>query len=128
MPARILVVDDDQDTLRLLKLILESSGLQPMLAENGRVALDLMAEQLPDLVLCDILMPVMNGYETLMAIRENPGTSAIPVIMLSALGQERDLQQALASGADDYVVKPFSLRPLLAKINARLIRTPTPVQ
>ena len=128
MPARILVVDDDQDTLRLLKLILESSGLQPVLAENGRVALDLMAEQMPDLVLCDILMPVMNGYETLTAIRKNPGTKAIPVIMLSALGQERDLQKALAAGADDYIVKPFSLRPLLAKINARLIQAHTPIQ
>jgi DNA-binding response OmpR family regulator len=120
MPARILVVDDDPDTLKLLRLILESSGFSPVLTENGRQALSAIAEQRPDLVLCDVLMPVLDGYETLVAIRSNSQTETLPVLMLSALGQERDVQRALDAGADGYVVKPFALRPLLAAINEKL--------
>ncbi len=120
MPGTILVVDDDQDTLKLLKLILESSGFQAVLAENGKVALALMNEQKPDLVLCDVLMPVLDGYETLLAIRSDPGLCSTPVLMLSALGQEQDVQRAMAAGADGYIIKPFSLRPLIDEINKHL--------
>ncbi len=120
MAARILVVDDDQDTLKLLRLILESSGLMPVLTENGREALLAIREQPPDLVLCDILMPELDGYETLVAIRADPATQALPVLMLSALGQEQDVQRALEAGANGYIVKPFSLRRLLAAISEHL--------
>ncbi len=124
MPGTILIVDDDQDTLKLLKLILESSGFSVMLAENGRVALTLMSEQKPDLVLCDVLMPVLDGYETLIAIRSNPDLCPTPVLMLSALGQEQDVQRAMAAGANGYIIKPFSLRPLLTEINRQLAAAP----
>jgi DNA-binding response OmpR family regulator len=127
MPARILVVDDDPDTLKLLRLILESSGFSPVLTENGRQALSAIAEQRPDLVLCDVLMPVLDGYETLVAIRSNSQTETLPVLMLSALGQESDVQRALDAGADGYVVKPFALRPLLAAINENLAATAPPI-
>jgi CheY-like chemotaxis protein len=119
MATKILVVDDDPDTLRLLKLILESSGFEVLLAENGVEALTLTERQ-PALVLCDVLMPNLDGYETLTAIRSNPATKDIPVLMLSALGQERDVQRALDAGANGYVVKPFSLRPLVSLIQEHL--------
>ncbi len=120
MAARILVVDDDPDTLDLLRLILQNSGLVPVLAENGRQALFAIAEERPDLVLCDVLMPELDGYETLLAIRADPATEALPVLMLSALGQEHDVQRALEAGANGYIVKPFALRPLLAAIYQHL--------
>jgi CheY-like chemotaxis protein len=128
MPARILVVDDDPDTLKLLRLILESSGFHPLLAENGRQALMVIAEQRPDLVLCDVLMPVLDGYETLVAIRTNPQTATLPVLMLSALGQEHDVQRAIEAGADGFIVKPFALRPLLTAINEKLAAPSLPVE
>jgi CheY-like chemotaxis protein len=127
MPARILVVDDDPDTLKLLRLILESSGYDPVLTENGHQALSIIAERRPDLVLCDVLMPVLDGYETLVAIRTNPQTEILPVLMLSALGQEHDVQRALEAGADGYIVKPFTLRPLLTAIQEKLAAAALPV-
>ncbi len=120
MPARILVVDDDQDTLKLLRLILESSGFVTTLVENGQQALLAIARERPDLVLCDVLMPELDGYEMLIAIRSDPQIEALPVLMLSALGQEQDVQRALEAGANGYIVKPFSLLPLLSAIDAQL--------
>ena len=95
MPARILVVDDDEDTRALLKLVLQSAGFVPVLAGHGQQALEEIGKEKPDLVLCDILMPVLDGYSTLLAIRADIVFRDVPVLMLSALGQEQDVQRAL---------------------------------
>lgn len=119
MVARILVVDDDLDTLNLLKLILENAGYTALLARSGQEALVLLREH-PDLVLCDVLMPPPNGYETLRAIRNDPQYCRLPVLMVSALGQDRDVNLALEAGADGYIIKPFRLRALLNAIRQHL--------
>jgi CheY-like chemotaxis protein len=119
MPTKVLVVDDDQDTLILLKLVLENAGYQALLAETGEEALRILAEG-PALVLCDILMPAFDGYEILAAIRSDPKTADLPVLMLSALGQEGDVQRARERGADGYIVKPFTLRGLLTEVRSHL--------
>ena len=119
-PVRILIVDDDRDTLQLVELVLRSAGLEVVRAENGREALERLAADLPALVLCDVLMPEMDGFETLVRIRNDPRTMHLPVIMLSALGQEKDVQRALDYGANSYVSKPFSLRRLVAEVTSYL--------
>jgi DNA-binding response OmpR family regulator len=120
MPARILVVDDDLDTLKLLHLILENAGFQPILAEGGSQAVAIIRDQPPALILCDVLMPGVDGFAVLLAVRSDPATARIPVVMLSALGQEQDVKRAMEAGASGYVIKPFSLRPLLAEVNRHL--------
>lgn len=120
MPARILIVDDDEDTRALLKLVLQSAGFEPVLAAHGGQALAEIRRQKPDAVLCDILMPVLDGYDTLLAIRADANAHDVPVLMLSALGQEHDVQRALGAGANGYVLKPFAIRMLLDAIHEQL--------
>jgi CheY-like chemotaxis protein len=101
----------------LLEFVLGNAGYQVVTAENGLQALQRLAEETPSLVLCDILMPGVDGFDVLTAVRSNPDTNALPVLMLSALGQEKDLQRAMEAGANSYIVKPFSLRQLLREVN-----------
>ncbi len=115
----ILVVDDDQAILRLLKRTLEPEGFGVVIASNGRSALALLEEHKPDLVILDIMMPGLDGFQVLDLIRQR---SNIPVIMLTARGEVTSLNEALGLGADDYVRKPFSTRELLARIRAKLRR------
>jgi two-component system, sensor histidine kinase ChiS len=116
--AKILIVDDDRDTLKLLELVLHNAGFDVARAENGKQAIQRLAEGRPVLVLCDILMPEMDGYETLLFIRSTHEKKDLPVVMLSALGQEKDVQRAMAAGANSYITKPFSLRQLLSEVRA----------
>jgi DNA-binding response OmpR family regulator len=120
MRAEILIIDDDQDMLRLLELALSSAGFRVTCVENGPQALRYLAKGLPDLVLCDILMPDMDGYEILVMIRSNPQTNRLPVLMLSGLGQQKDVQRALEAGANSYICKPFSLRGLVKEVRSHL--------
>lgn len=116
---RIMVVDDDQEMLKLLNRTLELEGFDAIIATDGDSALAMLAEVEPDLVILDIMMPGLDGFQTLDLIRER---SNVPVIMLSARCEVRLLQKALALGADDYVKKPFSTRSLVARIWAKLRR------
>jgi DNA-binding response OmpR family regulator len=124
--AKILVVDDDPDIRTLLRLVLMSSGFRVVLAEDGDQALRRVAEDLPDLVLCDILMPNLDGYETLAALRSNPASRSLPVLIISARGEAHAVKRALDAGANGYFVKPFETRDLVAEIR-RLLSARTTV-
>jgi two-component system KDP operon response regulator KdpE len=119
---KILAVDDEQRMVRFIQLNLEQDGFQVITAYNGKDALEQVRTQLPDLILLDIMMPDINGFEVLRKIRE---VSNVPVIMLTAKGEEDDRIQGLELGADDYITKPFSPRELVSRIRAVLRRTKT---
>ncbi|HEY71298.1 MAG TPA: response regulator transcription factor [Anaerolineae bacterium] len=120
---RILVVDDEPRMIDFIRLNLEHDGFEVSQAESGLVALEQLRDQLPDLVLLDIMMPDLNGFETLKLMRE---ISTVPVIMLTAKGEEDDRVRGLELGADDYVTKPFSPRELVSRVRAVLRRTQMP--
>ena len=115
----IMVVDDEQAVLRLLNRTLETEGYGVILADNGSSALALLDEHTPDLVILDIMMPELDGFQVLPLIRQR---SNVPIIMLTARGEVTTLRHALALGADDYVRKPFGRGELLARIRAKLRR------
>ena len=117
---KILVVDDEQRMVRFIQLNLEQDGFEVITAYNGKEALEQVRTQLPDLILLDIMMPDINGFEVLKKIRE---VNNVPVIMLTAKGEEDDRIQGLELGADDYITKPFSPRELVSRIRAVLRRT-----
>ena len=120
---RILVVDDEPDLVHAIRLYLEEEGYLLFSASNGLDALEIVRERLPDLVVLDVQMPKMDGFETLKRIRE---VSQAPVIMLTVRSAEQDKVRGLKMGADDYVTKPFSQRELLSRIEAVLRRAETP--
>jgi CheY-like chemotaxis protein len=114
--GRILVVDDSPFMVRLVTYMLESAGHETTSAENGKVALDLMAKEVPDLVFLDTMMPEMDGLETLRAIRANPSTADVPVLMLTAKTQNDDFQAAIEAGANGYLTKPFNQGDVLDSV------------
>ena len=118
----ILVVDDEARMVRFIQLNLEHDGFQVISANNGREALEQVRSQLPNLILLDVMMPDLDGFEVLERIREQ---SAVPIIMLTAKGEEDDRVRGLELGADDYITKPFSPRELVSRVRAVLRRTET---
>jgi len=116
---RILVVDDEERMVRFIRLNLEHDGFEVLVAFNGRQALDRVREDLPDLVLLDVMMPEMDGFEVLSLLRE---FSDVPVIMLTARSTEEDIVRGLNLGADDYITKPFSPRVLVSRVRVVLRR------
>ena len=123
----ILAVDDNAKMTRFIRMNLELEGYRVSEASSGMEALDKTREELPDLVLLDVMMPEMDGFETLRHLRE---ISSVPVIMLTVKNEEEDKVRGLELGADDYVTKPFSPRELSSRIKALLRRTeiPTPLE
>ena len=119
---RILIVDDELSILRFLRSNLEDKGYTVISATNGEEALHLIEKDLPDLIILDIMMPKMDGFEACRQLRE---WSQIPVIMLSARDAEKDKVRCLDLGADDYIVKPFGANELMARVSAVLRRTRT---
>jgi two-component system response regulator MtrA len=117
MTARILVVDDDVALAEMISIVLRGEGYVPIQAFDGKEALDLFPDAKPDLVLLDVMLPGFDGIQVCNAIREMSG---VPVIMLTAKGDTTDVVRGLESGADDYVVKPFNPRELVARIRTRL--------
>lgn len=116
---RILVVDDEKRMVTFIRLNLEHDGFDVIEAYSGSQAIDRLRDSLPDLILLDVMMPDLDGFEVLRLIRE---VSAVPVIMLTAKGEENDKVRGLELGADDYVTKPFSPRELVSRIRAVLRR------
>lgn len=116
----ILVVDDEERMARFVHLNLEHDGFQVIEAYRGMKAIQMIRDSLPDLVLLDVMMPDIDGFEVLKLIRE---TSSVPVIMLTAKGEEDDRVHGLELGADDYITKPFSPRELVSRVKAVLRRT-----
>ncbi|MBI3159380.1 MAG: response regulator transcription factor [Chloroflexi bacterium] len=119
MPETILVVDDEPRFLRLVEANLSTEGFTVLTSPNGQDAVKRVADEAPDLVLLDVMMPVLDGFSALDRIRE---FSMVPVIMLTAKGEEADRVEGLNRGADDYVVKPFSAQELVARVRAVLRR------
>jgi DNA-binding response OmpR family regulator len=117
---RILVVDDEERMVRFIRLNLEHDGFQVFEAFNGNQAIDQIRSNLPDLVLLDVMMPDIDGFEVLRMVRES---NTVPVIMLTAKGEEEDRVHGLEMGADDYITKPFSPRELVSRVRAVLRRT-----
>jgi two-component system KDP operon response regulator KdpE len=118
--ARILVVDDDPLIVRLVRLHLERAGHDVLSAATGQEALDVTADELPDLVILDLMLPGLDGYEVCRRIRT---FSLAPVIMLTAKGEQADKLRGFEMGADDYLTKPFAPQELLARVNAVLRRS-----
>jgi two-component system KDP operon response regulator KdpE len=119
----ILVADDEPRIIQFIKMNLESAGYEVCSASNGYEALQKLTEKLPDLIILDVMMPIMDGFEALENIRK---ISTVPVIMLTVKGDETDKIHGLELGADDYVTKPFSPRELVARVKAVLRRVETP--
>ncbi|MBN2169968.1 MAG: response regulator transcription factor [Candidatus Krumholzibacteriota bacterium] len=115
---RILIVDDDPQTLRMLSVSVEKAGYEVMPAETGEEALRLAKEEGPDLVVLDLVLPDSSGLEVCRELREAPETQGIPLIMVTALGEQSDKIYGLEVGADDYMVKPIDVPELLARIRA----------
>jgi DNA-binding response OmpR family regulator len=120
---KVLVVDDEPRMIHFIRLNLEHDGFQVTEALSGAEALEVMRDTLPDLILLDVMMPDLDGFETLQLIRE---ISNVPIIMLTAKGEEDDRVRGLELGADDYVTKPFSPRELVSRVRAVLRRTEMP--
>lgn len=115
----ILVVDDEPRYVKLVEVNLNTEGYDTLSASNGQEAVEMVANEMPDLVLLDVMMPVMDGFTACERIRE---FSTIPIIILTAKGEERDRVRGLDAGADDYIVKPFSAQELLARVRAVMRR------
>ena len=120
MASKILVVDDEPDILDLVELTLVSEGFRVLKATRGEEALELAERERPQLVLLDVGMPGMDGFEALESMRRNPATRSIPVILLTARAQISDKLRGISSGAEDYITKPFDPRDLVDRVNSSL--------
>lgn len=122
MPERkkILAVDDDKFIVMVIRVNLEFEGYEVIEAYDGVQALEMIESENPDLVVLDIMMPEMNGWDVLSRIRENPKTEDLPVIMLTALAQDRDIEEATLRGADVYLTKPFEPEELILTVKRML--------
>ncbi|MBE7560011.1 response regulator [bacterium] len=120
---RVLVVDDERHIVKILEFNLKKRGYQVECAGNGREALEKVAAFQPGLVLLDWMMPEMDGLETCRRLRDNPDTRAIPIIMLTAKGQEIDREKGVSGGVTHYVTKPFSPKELLQLVEKTLMES-----
>ena len=117
-----LVVDDDADIRELVAFKLEQLGFEVLTAADGEEGLRRAQEVRPDIVLLDIMMPKLSGIDVCRRLREQPSTAATPVILLTAKAQEADVERGFSVGADDYIVKPFSLRELSSRVQVLMAR------
>jgi two-component system cell cycle response regulator DivK len=120
MSKRILVVEDQEDNRQILRDLLGSAGYELTEAENGEDAIAAVAKGRPDLILMDIQLPVMDGYEATRRIRTNPDLKSVPIIAVTSYALTGDEDKALAAGCNGYVSKPYSPRDLLAKVRSYL--------
>ncbi|KGK88434.1 MULTISPECIES: response regulator transcription factor [unclassified Clostridium] len=120
---KIIIVDDEEHIRELLKFNLENSGYSTIYADNGIDALKLIKSERPQLILLDLMIPGMDGYDVCKEVRKDNNISTTPIIMITAKGEEFDKVLGLELGADDYITKPFSIREILARVKAVLRRT-----
>jgi two-component system, OmpR family, alkaline phosphatase synthesis response regulator PhoP len=116
MPKEILIVDDEPSIVVPIQFLMEQQGYSVVIAENGHDALDMIYQYTPDLVLLDIMLPGIDGYEVCEIVRLNPKLRGIKIIFLTAKGREVEIAKGLALGADAYITKPFSNAELVAKV------------
>lgn len=122
MTSRVLIIEDDPSIVEMLRYNLQKSGFDPLVAMDGEEGVMLVEEEAPDLVILDWMLPLMSGIEVCRRIRRRPESKDLPIIMLTAKGEETDRVRGLESGADDYVVKPFSPTEMMARVRAVLRR------
>ena len=122
MPYTILVAEDQQHVRSLIEYKLRNSGFVVVAVEDGNAALQKAEEIIPDLVLLDVMMPLMTGFEVLSALKKNQKTKDIPILMLTAQSKEDEVLKGLELGADDYITKPFSPNELAARVKTVLLR------
>ena len=128
MAKKILIVDDEKDIIDLLKFNLESEGYKTIKARDGDQAIEKAANEMPDLVILDIMLPGKDGWQVLRELRNDPATKNIPIIFLTAKDSEIDEVVGLELGAEDYIVKPISIRKFLARVKKALNKPVLPVQ
>src|ERR1044071_4813255 len=119
---KILVIEDEAETRENLALMLEMEGFRPISAPNGRAGVAVAKRELPDVILCDVSMPELDGYGVLEILRADSSTVSIPFIFLTAKSDKKDLRTGMNLGADDYLTKPASAEDVLTAIRARLER------
>jgi DNA-binding response OmpR family regulator len=120
--ARILVVEDEVNIVKLISVRLERLGHTISAAGTGGAALEAARELAPDLILLDVMIPEINGFQVLQRLKANAATAPIPVLMLTARGHEHDIAAGIEGGAEDYIVKPFSFPELIARVSTVLAR------
>ena len=120
--AKILAVDDDIGLLQLMREMLERQGYEVLLAENGYEAIEVATRERPDLMLLDVMMPDMDGFEVCRQLRANPETEGILITFVTAKGKLQDKEDGFGAGGDDYLTKPFSMREMVLRVNAALER------
>jgi CheY-like chemotaxis protein len=118
--GRILIADDNQQNRELLEAYLADDGHEILMAADGRQTLDVTLEQKPDLILLDIMMPKLSGYEVCQRLKENPATRGIPVLMVTALRDMGDIEKAVTAGADDFLSKPVHRLELKTRVRSLL--------
>jgi DNA-binding response OmpR family regulator len=122
--ATVLVVDDDPVILRLLEVNFEMEGFRVLVARDGQEGIDVATEEKPDAIVCDVMMPRVSGLELVTELKARPGTSHIPIVLLSAKAQQSDIHTGLDVGADDYLTKPFEPLDLVERVNSLLEADP----
>src|SRR6201985_1431001 len=119
---KILVIEDEPEMRRNITSLLRFCDYEPIAAENGRQGVEVARQEKPDLILCDVMMPELDGYGVIAALRADPETAAIPFIFLTAKGEKPDIRAGMNLGADDYLTKPVAKHDLLQAIRSRLER------
>lgn len=119
---RVVIADDDPDIRRLVEMTVTNAGCDVTVASDGEEALERVRDSRPDLVILDVLMPRMDGWEVARALKSDPATREVPVMFLTSRGQEHDVLEGFDSGAVDYMVKPFSPRELQVRVRAVLAK------
>jgi CheY-like chemotaxis protein len=122
---KVLVVEDEPENQLAIQVILTVEGFEVVSVEDGRLALRMAKEQRPDLILLDVMMPEINGFEVLAQLRHDEEMKSIPVIMLTALAQRSDVAKAVEAGVDDYVAKPFEPDDLIERIRKAIVKRET---
>lgn len=120
MAKQVLIVDDAPNIVLSLEFLMKKEGYEVLSVSNGEEAMAAVAEKIPDLILLDVMMPKMDGYEVCQALREKPEWQDIKIIMLTAKGRDVEREKGLALGADDYITKPFATQELMEKVKRLL--------
>ena len=120
MSFKVLIADDEPNIVASLEFLMKQKGYEVRVVDNGKDALDAIASFTPDLVLLDVMMPAVGGYEVAQQVRANPAWAGIRIVMLSAKGRDVEVSKGMAVGADAYVTKPFSTSDLMAQVRALL--------
>ncbi|MCP4070430.1 MAG: response regulator [Hyphomicrobiales bacterium] len=123
MTKSILIVDDEPNIVISLEYIMKNAGFNVVVAYDGEEALEKVKENVPDLVILDVMMPKLDGFEVCKRIRENPAWKSVRIVMLTAKGRDSEREKGLSFGADDYLTKPFSTRDILQRVKEILAQT-----